>query len=140
MTRSEIRRWDKKDMYGVIRAFPEHLHDGWHRASRQADRIGLLSRKTFSGVVITGMGGSAIGGDLLRALCADTATVPIVVNRGYRLPGWVDDRTLVVVSSYSGNTEETLSHLRRRWLGGARLCASPQAAHWGHGRRRLMCR
>jgi glucose/mannose-6-phosphate isomerase len=55
------------------------------------------------------MGGSAIGGDLLRTLAEPTAPVPVQVVRGYALPGWVDARTLVVASSYSGGTEETLS-------------------------------
>jgi glucose/mannose-6-phosphate isomerase len=55
------------------------------------------------------MGGSAIGGDLVRRLLVDESRAPITVLREYNLPAWVDARTLVVASSYSGNTEETLS-------------------------------
>ena len=55
------------------------------------------------------MGGSAIGGDLVRTLAAATAPVPFAVVRDYTLPAWVCERTLVVASSYSGGTEETLS-------------------------------
>jgi glucose/mannose-6-phosphate isomerase len=55
------------------------------------------------------MGGSAIGGDLVRSLAESEARVPVLVNRDYGLPAFVDDRTLVIASSYSGNTEETLS-------------------------------
>ncbi|MDX1440139.1 MAG: bifunctional phosphoglucose/phosphomannose isomerase, partial [Rubricoccaceae bacterium] len=60
-------------------------------------------------LVICGMGGSAIGGDLVRTLVEPESQIPILINRSYLLPAWVDDRTLVVVSSYSGGTEETLS-------------------------------
>lgn len=62
-------------------------------------------------VLLLGMGGSAIGGDLAGDIVADTCPVPFQVNRDYDLPAWVDRRTLVIASSYSGNTEETLSGL-----------------------------
>jgi len=60
-------------------------------------------------VVVLGMGGSAIGGDLVRSLIESESQIQIVVCRDYDLPRWVDDRTLVIASSYSGMTEETLS-------------------------------
>jgi glucose/mannose-6-phosphate isomerase len=62
-----------------------------------------------SKVVVLGMGGSAIGGDLVRTLIASETRLPILVHRDYDLPAFVDNRTLVIASSYSGNTEETLS-------------------------------
>lgn len=60
-------------------------------------------------VCVLGMGGSAIGADLLEGIVGDRLTRPIGVNRTYTLPAWVDKDTLVLVCSYSGNTEETLS-------------------------------
>ena len=54
------------------------------------------------------MGGSAIGGDFARVLTKDECIIPIFVNRNYTIPGWVDKNTLVIASSYSGGTEETL--------------------------------
>jgi len=60
-------------------------------------------------VVILGMGGSAIGGDLVSSLAVSEAKLPIIIHRDYNLPAFVDARTLVIASSYSGNTEETLS-------------------------------
>ena len=59
-------------------------------------------------IVILGMGGSAISGDLVRTLVGDECSIPILVNRDYDLPGFVNDHTMVIASSYSGNTEETL--------------------------------
>jgi glucose/mannose-6-phosphate isomerase len=60
-------------------------------------------------VVVLGMGGSAIGGDLIRTLLQEEMKVPVIVHRDYGLPAFVNDKTLLIASSYSGNTEETLS-------------------------------
>lgn len=60
-------------------------------------------------VVVCGMGGSGIGGDLVRNLYASSISVPLIINKGYDLPAFVNEHTVVVLSSYSGNTEETLS-------------------------------
>jgi glucose/mannose-6-phosphate isomerase len=60
-------------------------------------------------VVILGMGGSAIGGDLVRTLVQVESKVPVIIYRDYGLPAFVDENTLLIASSYSGNTEETLS-------------------------------
>lgn len=60
-------------------------------------------------VVITGMGGSGIGGDLIAALLGPRVEVPLIVNKGYDVPAFVDNHTLMLVLSYSGNTEETIA-------------------------------
>jgi len=62
-----------------------------------------------SKIVIIGMGGSAIGGDLISKLVASEANLPIIIHRDYDLPAFIDSKTLVIASSYSGMTEETLS-------------------------------
>lgn len=61
-----------------------------------------------SKILFLGMGGSAIGGDMVRLWVEGFTSTPMTVNRGYNIPGWVDKDTLVIASSYSGNTEETL--------------------------------
>jgi len=63
----------------------------------------------INSVVITGMGGSAIAGDIMKSYLSDLRDLRVEVNRGYKLPVWVDENTLVIVCSYSGNTEETIS-------------------------------
>jgi glucose/mannose-6-phosphate isomerase len=60
-------------------------------------------------VILCGLGGSAIAGDLVARLTSNTIKVPFFVNRQYDLPSWANQDTLVILSSYSGNTEETLS-------------------------------
>lgn len=74
-------------------------------------------------VVVLGMGGSAIGGDLVRSLAQSEAKIPVIVHRDYGLPAFVDAETLVVASSYSGNTEETLSAFEPALKTGARIVA-----------------
>lgn len=79
------------------------------RAWAEAGEIKLPeSFKDINKILILGMGGSAIGGDLILNYLAEEASVPIVLHRSYRLPAYVDDRTLVIASSYSGKTEETI--------------------------------
>jgi glucose/mannose-6-phosphate isomerase len=64
---------------------------------------------TINNVLVCGLGGSGIAGNLAYDLTADQITVPIVVNKGYELPSFAGDNTLLILCSYSGNTEETLS-------------------------------
>ena len=65
----------------------------------------------FTNIVVTGMGGSAIGGDLLKS-CLHNTKIPVFVNRDYKMPDFVDKHSLVFAVSYSGNTEETISAVK----------------------------
>lgn len=90
-------------------------------------------------VVIVGMGGSAIAGDVLAAVAGGTCPVPIVTHRGYGLPGWVGAADLVAAVSCSGGTEETLSATDEALRRGCRLLAvgaadSPLAEWAARGR------
>ena len=104
MTREEIRAADPQGMYDLIRNFPQQVREA--AAIGTAARINLRARGTES-IVLCGLGGSAIGGDLLRSYLAADLKIPFLINRHYTLPAFVGPRTLVIVSSYSGNTEET---------------------------------
>jgi glucose/mannose-6-phosphate isomerase len=91
---------------------------------REGDRIGSEVGRHIElpqAVVITGMGGSAMGGELLRGLIASHCPVPITRVRGFGIPGWAGAGTLVVCVSYSGNTLETLSCAERARRQGAAL-------------------
>jgi glucose/mannose-6-phosphate isomerase len=97
---------DSADMWGAIAALPEQLEAAW----RLGQTLPLPAWRGITRVVIAGMGGSAMGGDLLAAYAADRAGVPLVVWRDYGLPAWArGPETLVVTASHSGETEETLS-------------------------------
>ncbi len=94
-------------MYQLIKDFPQQM--------RHAIELGenISIKTTFSvpiqNIVVSGMGGSGIGGDLLSELMEVEIKVPIICNKGYTLPSFVGANSLVILSSYSGNTEETLS-------------------------------
>ena len=101
-----IRSIDSGNMVESLMKFPDACED----AVRMANGFDIPSNyANVKNVVITGMGGSAIGGDMLRDLFLSKSSVPIDVVREYELPAYVDSGTLVFVISYSGNTEETLS-------------------------------
>jgi glucose/mannose-6-phosphate isomerase len=107
-------------MLAHITGLPEQCAEAWRRASDV--RLPAAYRKAHS-ILFLGLGGSAIGSDLLRGLVSDECPVPIIVHRDYGLPAFVDRRTLVVACSYSGNTEETLSGFEQAATVGALLMA-----------------
>ena len=119
LERSALERIDAEDMYGAVQGLPEHLRKG-RQLALQAD-TGRWPGTGCAGLVVAGMGGSAIAGDVLRALAAGHARFPITVARSYTLPSWVGPETAVIASSYSGNTEETLSALDDALARGARV-------------------
>jgi glucose/mannose-6-phosphate isomerase len=126
---------DAQNMIPLTHEFPEQC--------RKALDIAMqfnppTPRLPIQNVVVTGLGGSAVGGDLLRVLVEDNGEVPLVVNRDYQMPAWVNDRTFVIAASYSGNTEETLSAFEDAQDRGALLACvtsggelAQRAAHYG---------
>lgn len=66
-------------------------------------------RQNYANILVSGLGGSAIGGDILKDYAASKASIPVIVNRDYHVPAFVGKDTLFFAVSYSGNTEETLS-------------------------------
>jgi glucose/mannose-6-phosphate isomerase len=111
---------DPDDMLGRIAELPQQCRDAW--ANVQSLELPPEYRQA-SKVVVLGMGGSAIGGDLLRTLAEPECAVPIVINRDYTVPVFVNARSLVIASSYSGNTEETLTAFEETSKRGADLLA-----------------
>jgi glucose/mannose-6-phosphate isomerase len=86
----------------------------------RVESAAIARRDTPGGLVVAGMGGSAIGGDLAVAVLGDRAGRPITVVRDYGLPAWVTPDTTVLCSSYSGETEETLAAFEAAGALGAR--------------------
>jgi glucose/mannose-6-phosphate isomerase len=102
----DFLRLDSLNMLGEMNSLPEQLLTAWQEA--EAFPLGDFSR--VRQVIVAGMGGSAIGADLLKAYIAPLSTISVDVHRDYGLPAWAKGpETLVIVSSHSGNTEETLS-------------------------------
>jgi glucose/mannose-6-phosphate isomerase len=115
-----MRRLDPEGMVDRIAELPSQLRDSWQTvASLALPR----SYSEVDNVVVLGMGGSAIGGDLIKSLVTYEMKVPVIVHRDYGLPAFVDNKTLLIASSYSGNTEETLSGFEPALATGAKILA-----------------
>jgi glucose/mannose-6-phosphate isomerase len=99
-------KYDPDFMLARIKELPQQCHQAWQAA---LDFTLPAHYSNIDKIVILGMGGSAIGGDLVRSLVEFESRIPVIVHRDYGLPAYVDARSLVIASSYSGNTEETLS-------------------------------
>jgi len=97
---------DPEGMLERIKELPMQCRQAWQAAMDFKLPAGFTG---IDKVVVLGMGGSAIGGDLVRSLVQSESAVPVIIHRDYGLPAFVDANTLVIGSSYSGNTEETLS-------------------------------
>lgn len=113
----DLAKLDPDSMWQRIGELPQQCLDAW--ALVESFRL-PESYRQVNNVVISGLGGSAIGADLARTLAQASASVPIAVVRDYSLPDYVDDRTLAIASSYSGNTEETLAVLDEAIARGAK--------------------
>jgi glucose/mannose-6-phosphate isomerase len=100
------QKFDPEGMLARIKELPMQCRQAWETMMS----LTLPSDyRNIDKVVVLGMGGSAIGSDLIRTLVQGEAKIPIIIHRDYGLPAFVNDRTLLIASSYSGNTEETLS-------------------------------
>ena len=97
---------DLSNMYDSIIEFPEQINIAFSIMDKW---IPNRSYSDINNILILGMGGSAISGDAARTLSQNECKIPIYVNRSYNIPAWVNEKTLIIASSYSGNTEETLS-------------------------------
>jgi glucose/mannose-6-phosphate isomerase len=119
LDRETIARVDVSDQLTDILAIPEHLRD----ALWKVESAGLDSWDSRGGIIVAGMGGSAIGGELARSILGDHASRPLIAARAYGLPSWTTNETTVVCTSYSGNTEETLACYEAAGVIGARRVA-----------------
>ncbi|MBI5309684.1 MAG: bifunctional phosphoglucose/phosphomannose isomerase [Actinobacteria bacterium] len=106
LSREAVLAVDSAAQIDDVLAIPDHIEDALWRAE---SAMLAPAAQPASALVVCGVGGSAIGSDLAVALAGDRVTRPVCVTRGYDLPSWADTATAVLCSSYSGNTEETLS-------------------------------
>ncbi len=104
-------------MKELVQDFTQQLIEAREIASKAV----ISKTGNIQNIVITGLGGSGIGGTIIAELVADSCTVPILVNKDYFLPAFVNNNTLLIVCSYSGNTEETLSAMQQGLLKKAQI-------------------
>lgn len=104
-----IHALDAGGMGVAIAGMGDHFMDAATRTEAALASQKLPEKSKIANIVLAGLGGSAIGGDMVRSYLLSSLGIPFLVNRTYRLPDFVDAKTLVIVSSYSGSTEETLA-------------------------------
>ncbi len=104
MDEKEIEKIDKSNMRDLLLNFGKHCKEGYSLLPTF-----IPENIKFNKIVFCGMGGSAISGDILKVLVEKSSKIPFIVHRDYNLPSFVDDKTIVFIASYSGNTEETIS-------------------------------
>lgn len=108
-SREKIARIDIENVLGSVEALPDQLLHAWQDASKVSVPD---SYKNIKNIVMTGMGGSGLGAGVIESLFADSIKFPLVRINEYRLPEWVNEDTLVICSSYSGETEETIANAK----------------------------
>src|SRR5687767_15965278 len=106
LTKDAIAAVDRSNLLADVLAMPEHLRDALWRVESAS---GLMEGwDSPGGLIVAGMGGSAIGGGLARAILGDHASRPVAVARAYGLPPWATPHTTVLCASYSAHTEAAL--------------------------------
>lgn len=120
LTKEIIESIDTQDMWSLIAGFP----DQWDEAVTLTNDLDFsVDKNKIENICFAGMGGSAIGADLIRAYSYQSSPVPVQVVRHYNIPNWVNENTLFIACSFSGNTEETLSALGQAREEGAQTIA-----------------
>lgn len=116
----EIKKLDKQNILGSIETLSDQCLHAWE----DADKIEVPeSYRSVNKVVMCGMGGSGLGARVIESVYADEIKIPLVRVNDYNLPNFVDSDTLVICSSYSGETEETISNINQAILKKAKLLA-----------------
>lgn len=115
----EIKKLDKSNVLGSVQALPDQFEHAWEDANQVVVPAEYGQVENF---VMTGMGGSGLAARMIEALYDDRLKVPLVRVNDYDLPGFVNEKTLVVCSSYSGSTEEVIENVHQavarkaKWL------------------------
>lgn len=132
---TDIKSLDKQNLFGQAYAMPDQIEFGLRAAK---DLEGLPSKDRVENIVVLGMGGSGISGDVLAAVASPFVPVPISVVKGYEIPAYVGEGSLVFAMSFSGNTEETIEAASDAAVQGAKMVVvssggqlADLAAGWG---------
>ena len=113
---TEISRMDTEDMLELLLSFPKQCEEALYIGENVKPRASY--KRNYSQIIFTGLGGSAIGADIIKGFTEDEMRIPLFVNRNYMLPNFADRNSLIFAVSYSGNTEETISaYLQAKKIG-----------------------
>lgn len=104
-----VQKYDPQNQFDVLVNSYKQIEFAWNNEVK----ISNINATEISNIIVSGLGGSAISADLMRNFLGDELSVPYIVNRNYNLPKFANKNTLFIASSYSGNTEETISALHQ---------------------------
>lgn len=102
-----VKKYDPQNQFNVLINSYQQIEYAWNNDLNLSE----INKKDINNIIVSGLGGSAISADLLRNFLADELTIPYSVNKNYLIPKYANEKTLFIASSYSGNTEETISAL-----------------------------
>src|SRR5690554_5675403 len=101
---------DSINFLGMTLSLPEQFRQALEEA-KKVD-VSAIDSSSITSIIVVGMGGSGVSGDIVAATLAPECAVPVIVSKNYELPAFVSEHTLVIAPSYSGTTEETLAAVR----------------------------
>ena len=104
---NNIKTIDKNNFFNSIKEFPIQIEEIFKMGNILQNKKN--NHLDYDNILFCGMGGSAIGGDLFKSILGNKLKFPMIINRDYEFSSWVNTSTLVILSSYSGNTEEIIS-------------------------------
>ena len=105
---NKIKKYDLNNMYGYLKTLPEQIEN----SINIIESIEIKNNNKYSSLLFCGMGGSSIGSEFVISLLKNSLKIPSLTNNNYSLPNWINKETLIIITSYSGNTEESLSCLK----------------------------
>ncbi len=103
-----IKKYDSQNQFEVLKNSYKQIEFAWNNSFS----LKKINGRKISNIIIAGLGGSAISGDLMQNYLGTELNIPYIVSRNYSLPSFVNSETLVIISSYSGNTEETIESFK----------------------------
>jgi glucose/mannose-6-phosphate isomerase len=135
-SRAKIQEIDKHNLLGSVEALPDQIQDAWEQTNNLSFPSDYPKVKN---IIVSGMGGSALGALVIKRLFKDELQLPLEIYSHYHLPGYASSESLIILSSYSGSTEETLSAAKEATrlgakvaviTGGGKLAKLAQANNW----------
>ncbi|MFW6230942.1 MAG: bifunctional phosphoglucose/phosphomannose isomerase, partial [Nanoarchaeota archaeon] len=116
MDEETLQRVDTQSYITDLEDFPYHIEDGYQLPGNLK-----VETKEINKIIVAGMGGSGVPGDILKSYMRYSSKIPVFVNKHYRLPEHADKKTLIITISYSGNTEETIEVFREALRKGCQI-------------------
>ena len=115
--KTNVEKYDRSNMFDIFKKFSCLIEESFNRIEKN-----IKINNNFKNIVFCGMGGSSIGSAFVKNIIENQVKVPMFINNDYLLPNWVDESSLLIIVSYSGNTEETVSNFNEGLKNNSSIC------------------